>query len=198
MCLIIHSDFSFSADEVLDWQKLYDEPIKNALDILKIACPDCGSIGFLHFQGRYDRYFFNSTEDIENSFRLSVVYVRCTSRKCSRRNHVIFPSWICPYSPFSYPFLLKILNCFYDLRKNLSQTARTCGISRETVRTVIKKAERDAFLMNEVSQTSPAETEEMPKLVFAFSQKIGSFLRFLADFFSSDSPDFSGKSNSIS
>ncbi len=113
MAINISTPISFEASQNGDWQEVYDQAIAEVGDYSQLICPHCHTRGTLRPCGVYTRYFYNSPEDHHSGYLLTITVVKCHGAKCGHE-HALFPSWICPYSHFSYPFILAILNFLHS------------------------------------------------------------------------------------
>lgn len=146
-----------------NYQNLYYEIQKDIEHSADAICSYCGSKCFKR-HSYYSRYFFNCAEDIQNSNKIQVTVLECTCENCPHRFQTVLPDWICPFSPFSYPFIFAFLDSFYnDLDQNISAAARLFGISRRQVRFLISRFNQDQFEMRQTSsaQESAFQSESM-------------------------------------
>lgn len=181
MAIIMNVPISFEAAQKADWQKLYDQAIAAAGDYSQLICPHCHTRGTLHSCRIYTRYFYNSPEDYNSGYLLTITAVKCHGAKCGHE-HALFPSWICPYSHFSYPFILAILNfLFNEADHNLSKTARTFNIGRAEVRNLARKYEEEQSQVREISHVKSRRLS-FSELLKLLKQKADELRAFLEEF----------------
>lgn len=124
-------------------QTVYDQSVSHALSDCGLFCPKCRSRNTLIPSGSYSRYCFNCSADVANQTLLQVRTMKCTCCGCETS---IVPEWFCPYSHFTYSFILEILHTyFHSFNQNKSRTAAAFGISRKVLCSLVKKFRRDLF-----------------------------------------------------
>lgn len=151
MAIIVSTDIPFKASQSGDWQKFYNKFIQSLGSFFHMVCPHCHTKGKLYRCRTYKRCFYNCPADYACNSVLEIVVVKCHGAKCGHE-HALFPSWICPYSHYSYPFIISILNFFFnEAGCNLSQTARKFSINRNEVRSLVQKAKEGKLQLLEIS-----------------------------------------------
>ncbi len=181
MAINISTPISFEASQNGDWQEVYDQAIAEVGDYSQLICPHCHTRGTLRPCGVYTRYFYNSPEDHHSGYLLTITVVKCHGAKCGHE-HALFPSWICPYSHFSYPFILAILNfLFNEADHNLSKTARTFNIGRAEVRNLASKYEEEQNQVREISHVKSRRLS-FSELLKLLKQKADELRAFLDEF----------------
>ena len=88
-------------DAYAEWER--------SLDLSSIPCPSCSAVGCLCRYDHYDRFLICSAEDIDDPARLSILVVKCAS--CAH-HHAVLIKEICPFSTYSYSFILEALYAF--------------------------------------------------------------------------------------
>ena len=181
MAINISTPISIEASQNGDWQEVYDQAIAEVGDYSQLICPHCHTRGTLRPCGVYTRYFYNSPEDHHSGYLLTITVVKCHGAKCGHE-HALFPSWICPYSHFSYPFILTILNfLFNEADHNLSKTARTFNIGRAEVRNLASKYEEEQNQVREISHVKSRRLS-FSELLKLLKQKADELRAFLDEF----------------
>jgi hypothetical protein len=161
-------------------QELYDAFVES-IDLKTVTCPKCGSVGTLSRNSDYERYFFNSVHDYQESATLTITVVKCDCDTCNSY-HAIFPSWVCPFSNFSYPFVEKIFDHYFnESHENKSQTAAAFSISRKEVYGLLKKLEKNLIKMRQVPEFAQ-EAFDLAAFFEAARLKRALFLSFLRSF----------------
>lgn len=111
------------------FQKNYDSFILNNLKSLK--CPNelCSHSSQLLISTSYERYVFY---DVDKFFILTVYVVICP--ECGTY-HVILPSFLMPFSSYTYPFIIRTLYAFFfgPDKGNKSRTCSSMRISRKVL-----------------------------------------------------------------
>ena len=100
-----------------------------------LTCSACKTKGCMSYHSTYARYFFNCADDIKASRHILIDVYYCES--CGSY-HALMPADVCPFTPFSYPFILQILS-FYESCSNKTRTADEFGISVWVLNTLLKK-----------------------------------------------------------
>ena len=127
-------------DAYAEWER--------SLDLSSIPCPSCSAVGCLCRYDHYDSFLICSAEDIDDPARLSILVVKCAS--CAH-HHAVLIKEICPFSTYSYSFILEALYAFYHgkHRYNKAATANDLGITRSHLSSWIEKFNSSAFLFQD-------------------------------------------------
>lgn len=161
-------------------QEVYDQSIKSALSDCDLFCPKCRSRNTLIRSGSYSRFCHNCPEDYSDGTLLQVDTMKCTCCGCETS---LVPEWFCPYSQFTYPFILEILySYFFDFDQNKSRTAAAFGISRKIVSNLLKKYRRD-LITARLTAAFSAWTDSPEQALVRLHQIKGKLYVFLRDFF---------------
>lgn len=178
MALIISTPVPFKALHKENWQNAYDQFIDTLGNFLQLVCPHCHTRGRMRLCRTYQRYFYNCPDDYEKGFLLNITVVKCHGAKCGHE-HAIFPVWICPYSHFSYPFIISILSFFFDeADRNLARTARVFHIDRSEVRKLVQKYEDGKIMLRELSlaKDSHMDFNKLLRIIKERAEKLRAFL----------------------
>ena len=122
--------------DLTDPQEAYDH-FAAGYDFSQLVCPFCGETGqFEILQHDYSRYFYNSPKHIDENRRLYVCVLKCA---CGH-THTLFPSWMCPFSSFSYPYIFTVIRFYFEESgQNKSVTARNFSMSYKQVKLLLTR-----------------------------------------------------------
>lgn len=161
-------------DAYAEWER--------SLDLSSIPCPSCSAVGCLCRYDHYDRFLICSAEDIDDPARLSILVVKCAS--CAH-HHAVLIKEICPFSTYSYSFILEALYAFYHgkHRYNKASTANDLGITRSRLSSWIEKFRSSAFLSRMATEyMNRSRSFELLELLDRLHAQQALFMRFLLGF----------------
>lgn len=143
--MLVQSAFfmNLKYNQKVNYQNEYDRLVLSLGNFSRLRCPSCGSVGNLRKYQTYTRFFFNSPQDRLNSTHITIQCVKCHTQGCGH-THALLPNWICPYSSYSYSFIITVLNAFYTTyEEKIDPCARHFGLSRSCLRNMISLLKRD-------------------------------------------------------
>lgn len=161
-------------DAYAEWER--------SLDLSLVPCPSCSAVGCLCRYDHYDRFLICSAEDIDDPARLSILVVKCAS--CAH-HHAVLIKEICPFSTYSYSFILEALYAFYHgkHRYNKAATANDLGITRSRLSSWIEKFNSSAFLSRMATEyMNRRRSFELLELLDRLHAQQALFMRFLLGF----------------
>ncbi|MGX8716086.1 MAG: DUF6431 domain-containing protein [Lachnospiraceae bacterium] len=173
------NDFNIMYNDNKKYSEKYREYV-DSLDLSRCSCPWCKAIGRFKRETIYERYFINSTDEINNPDILCIHVFRCDS--CGHF-HAVLPAFICPFSSYSYPFIIEALNEYYhgEYKGNCSRVSTVMGISRQTLSKWIRKFEGSRMEIRMITAGKQHSAITVEQVLSGIRRKRELFL-FLADF----------------
>lgn len=155
---VVNHSFSVSSGSftsVTDYQNAYDEELRSTC-ISRMRCPNCHSVGTMKKTNIvYSRQVIGSKEDAFSALKITIqiTVFMCTCPTCTQPWHAFLPDWLCPFLHYTYPFLFEILHFFFHKSdEKIAATAREFGLSRTTVRNILKIWEASEIDLNAALQ----------------------------------------------
>lgn len=121
LCKLIHENRS---------AKFFFDDTMSSFDPSKESCPSCHSRGNCCFHKFYRRFLVDYHQGKIECFILRITVVRCSS--CGAY-HSILPDVIIPYQIYSIPFILHVLDLYFNHRDTIAGICERFGITPPTI-----------------------------------------------------------------
>lgn len=127
--MILHFQIDFNNIDPTSLQKYYDEYVSKHLP--HFSCPNsvCTHEHRLMIHSVYNRYVFL---DSETCIILKIIVLMCPD--CGT-HHAVLPSFVLPFSSYSYPFIMHTLMLFFfgSCKGNKTKVCSIMNISRKVL-----------------------------------------------------------------
>lgn len=101
-----------------------------SFDPSRAVCPSCRSRGNCCFHKTYPRFLVDYHRGKVECFTIHITVVRCSS--CGSY-HSILPDVIIPYQIYSLPFILHVLDLYFNHRDTIADLCERFGIAPPTI-----------------------------------------------------------------
>ena len=164
-----------------DYQTRYDADVER-LNFEKQNCGSCKSRGTFTFHSTYMRTVIGSKEEQNSPSRIKVKVLQCTYSACKQRFHALLPEWICPFLPYTYPYILEVLHYYFnEADQKILRTAHAFDMSPKTIRRFLVLLEEGQIPMRQTKSFQESEFD-IKNLLARLHVKKQLFWSFLSEF----------------
>ena len=164
-----------------DYQARYDSDVER-IDFEEQRCGSCKSKASFIPHSTYMRTVIGSKEEQDSPPQIKVKVFKCTCSTCEQRFHALLPEWICPFLPYTYPYILEVLHYYFnEADQKILRTAHAFDMSPKTIRRFLALLEKDQIPMRQTKSFQESEFD-IKNLLARLHVKKQLFWSFLSEF----------------